>query len=201
MADKYISFAELKNNETFGLDYDIIYGRPEATFLVIAPHGGRIEPGTTELAVAIAGSTWGYYSFCGLKDNAYRDLHITSTRFDEPTALKLVASSKRTIAIHGCKDMTRNKIYLGGLDYELRQLISTALSAVGFDVSENPKFPGVSRNNICNRNYSSKGVQLELTGGLRLMLFPDFPMRSRTTPHFETFVEAMQRVLTFCSTR
>ncbi|WP_034629622.1 poly-gamma-glutamate hydrolase family protein [Desulfotruncus alcoholivorax] len=201
MADKYNSFEELKNNEVLGLDYEIICGQAESPILVLAPHGGMIEPGTTELAVAIAGRTWGYYSFCGLKDNAYQDLHITSTKFDEPIALKLVTNSKRTIAIHGCKDMIRKKIYIGGLDSELKQLIGTTLTSAGFDVSENPKFPGVSRANICNKNYQGKGVQLELTGGLRLMLFPDFPLRNRTTHCFETFVAAVQSVLHSCNTR
>ncbi|SFF99164.1 Phage-related replication protein YjqB, UPF0714/DUF867 family [Desulfotomaculum arcticum] len=199
MADKYSSFEELKSNEVLGLDYEIIYGQAESPILMLAPHGGRIEPGTTELAAAIAGGTWGYYSFCGLKDNAYRDLHITSTKFDEPIALKLVTNSKRTIAIHGCKDMTRKKIYIGGLDSELRQLIKTTLTSAGFDVSEHPKFPGIGKTNICNRNSQGKGVQLELTGGLRLMLFPDFPMRKRTTPCFITFITAMRSVLHFCS--
>ena len=199
MTDKYNSYEELSSSEVLGRDYDIIYGQAESPILLLTPHGGRIEPGTTELAVAIAGRTWGYYSFCGLKDNAYRDLHITSTKFDEPMALELVASSKRTIALHGCRDMTSRKIYIGGLDFELRELIRNTLRAAGFDVSEHPKFPGVSRANICNRNSQGKGVQLELTGGLRLVLFPNFPLRNRTTPYFKTFIAAMQKVLCFCS--
>jgi poly-gamma-glutamate hydrolase-like protein len=60
---------------------------------LVAPHGGGIEPGTSELADAIAASDLSFYTFEGLKPSGNTDLHITSTRFDEPMCLTLLASS------------------------------------------------------------------------------------------------------------
>jgi phage replication-related protein YjqB (UPF0714/DUF867 family) len=36
-------------------------------FAVIAPHGGAIEPGTTEVAEAIAGDRFSFYTLEGVK--------------------------------------------------------------------------------------------------------------------------------------
>jgi phage replication-related protein YjqB (UPF0714/DUF867 family) len=55
---------------------------------VIAPHGGGIEPGTSELATAIAGDDFSLYLFEGLKSAGNGELHITSTNFDEPISAK-----------------------------------------------------------------------------------------------------------------
>jgi phage replication-related protein YjqB (UPF0714/DUF867 family) len=67
----------------------------------VAPHGGGIEPGTSELADAIAGSDLSFYTFEGLKSSGNTDLHITSTRFDEPMCLTLLASSSVVVTLHG----------------------------------------------------------------------------------------------------
>jgi phage replication-related protein YjqB (UPF0714/DUF867 family) len=52
---------------------------------IIAPHGGKIEPGTSEIAAAIAGDDYSLYRFQGLRDRPREELHITSAKFDEPT--------------------------------------------------------------------------------------------------------------------
>jgi phage replication-related protein YjqB (UPF0714/DUF867 family) len=198
MADKYRSFQELSQKEVLGRDYKILTSNEDSPVLIIAPHGGKIEPGTTELARAVAGDEWGFYSFYGIKIlNTHRDLHITSTNFDEPIALSMVGSSTRTVAIHGCKEDS-GKIYLGGLDAELKEYIRNALAAGGFDVSEHPKFPGTSRANICNRNRLGKGVQLEVAAGLRKLMFAGFPQRKHTTRYFNEFVEAVRSGVAGC---
>lgn len=198
MADKYCSFQELSQKEVFGRDYKILTSNEGSSVLVIAPHGGKIEPGTTELARAVAGDEWGFYSFYGIKVlNAHRDLHITSTNFDEPRALVMVTASTRTVAIHGCKEYT-GKIYLGGLDAELKEYLRLALVAGGFDVSEHPRFPGTSSANICNRNRLGRGVQLEVAAGLRRLMFPGFPLLDRTTRYFHDFVRAVRSGIARC---
>jgi phage replication-related protein YjqB (UPF0714/DUF867 family) len=50
---------------------------------IIAPHGGKIEKWTSEIATALAGDDYNLYLFEGLKRAKNRDLHITSSRFDE----------------------------------------------------------------------------------------------------------------------
>lgn len=80
-----------------------IYTRQaDATVAIIAPHGGKIERGTSELARAIGGTDYRIYCFEGTKPNNNRDLHITSTNFDEPEGVKLVSACDRVVALHGC---------------------------------------------------------------------------------------------------
>ena len=55
MADQYENFEELSQNETVGVDFRILARRARAAFDIVAPHGGGIEPGTSEIADAIAG--------------------------------------------------------------------------------------------------------------------------------------------------
>ena len=90
--DRYANFKELKANEREGVDYEICKRFISSAVAIIAPHGGKIEPGTSELAEGIAGADYTYYSFKGLKNEkgANRELHITSSNFDEPIAVGLV---------------------------------------------------------------------------------------------------------------
>ena len=86
MADKYRNFAELARSERSGIDYDVLVRRARPAFAIIAPHGGGIEPGTSEIADAVAGLTHSFYTFEGLRTSGNTDLHITSTRYDERCA-------------------------------------------------------------------------------------------------------------------
>ena len=82
--DKYASFALLAEAETEGTDYRIHTAPQPSPIVIIAPHGGAIEPGTSEIAAAIARNSYSLYCFEGLKpDRPHADLHITSERFDE----------------------------------------------------------------------------------------------------------------------
>jgi phage replication-related protein YjqB (UPF0714/DUF867 family) len=55
MPDKYKSFSELNEKEKRDLDFCIRLQERIGTTAVIAPHGGGIEPGTSEIAEAVAG--------------------------------------------------------------------------------------------------------------------------------------------------
>lgn len=90
MADKYPDFDTLSRNERAGVDFRILVRRAMSAFALVAPHGGGIEPGTSEIADGIAALEWSLYAFEGLKPSGNADLHITSTRFDEPMCLELV---------------------------------------------------------------------------------------------------------------
>lgn len=168
MADVFNSFAELSRREQVGISYQLISRNMGSRVAIIAPHGGTIERGTTELAEAIAGEDWGLYSFSGIRKRGnYRNLHITSTRFDEPVGLKIVACSYITVAVHGCLE-EGDRIYIGGLDDKLKQAIATELLRKGFSVNTGTdKFLGVNPLNICNRNRSGQGVQVELATEVR----------------------------------
>jgi phage replication-related protein YjqB (UPF0714/DUF867 family) len=93
--DKYKSFAGLKAVERAGVDYCRIILPQNSEIAVIAPHGGGIEPGTSEIAKAIAGDKFSLYCFEGLKtEGNYRDLHITGTNFDDPDCVQLIGKIK-----------------------------------------------------------------------------------------------------------
>jgi len=141
--------------------------------IIIAPHGGTIEPETSLIAEAIAGSDYSYYLFEALKAGAHGDFHITSHRFDEPQALKLVASAQVAVAIHGRKDDGTETVWLGGRAEALRDAIGAALREAGFDAAPNTTLPGVHETNICNRTRTGEGVQLELPRSLRRTLAED----------------------------
>jgi phage replication-related protein YjqB (UPF0714/DUF867 family) len=170
MKDKYTSFAALAaGGEIAGTDYDItLRARPESGVLVIAPHGGSIEIGTTEFADLIAGAEYSLFAFNGLKPRGRnRDLHITSHNFDHPECVALAARHPVVLAVHGCKGDT-SQIYVGGLDDELTTLLTARLTKAGLPAhSSGHKYPGRNPLNICNRGARARGVQLEFTLDLR----------------------------------
>ena len=135
---------------------------------IVAPHGGRIEPGTSQIACAIADDLFNVYCFEGRRTRFNDYLHITSTNFDEPRALAMVGASDYVVTVHGCRDRDGH-IYLGGLDRALAEAIRRELKRFGFQVGEhsNPLLQGKSAANICNRGRRTVGVQLEISRDLR----------------------------------
>lgn len=174
MMDQYSNFAELAANERDGVDYRIRVENRGAPVAIIAPHGGRIEPGTLEIASTIAGDTLSFYAFEALRAAGKRgSLHITSARFDEPQALALLRGAQKAIAIHGrADDGDRLTVSVGGLDTALRDEIVAALTAAGFAaaVVTRGNLAGRDSANICNRGATGAGVQLELSRTLRKQL-------------------------------
>ena len=163
----YNNFKELTQNETIDADYKIsVYDRGSPA-TVVAPHGGKIEPKTSYIAGLVAGEKFNCYCFDGVKPDNNRLLHITSHKFDEPQALKLIARSQIVVTIHACTD-EKVLVYSGGRDKGLIKAISEELAAAGVvAVNHSSKYRGVNPKNICNRGASGKGVQLEISRGLR----------------------------------
>lgn len=167
--DLYGSFVDLKANEVEGKDYQRRTRRIAGSRIaVLAPHGGKIEHHTSEIAAAIAGDDHNLYLFEGAKSfGNYASLHVTSHHFDDPQCLELIAACDLVIAIHGCSG-ANEEVLIGGLDDDLITMIAQQLAADGFTVQTlGHKFPGKEPGNICNRGARSKGVQLELTAALR----------------------------------
>jgi phage replication-related protein YjqB (UPF0714/DUF867 family) len=177
MADQYSSFGELAASEKVGLDYRIHVENRGTPVGIIAPHGGRVEPGTLEIAAAIAGDTLSFYAFEALRSQGCRgSLHITSTNFDEPQALALVGGVQKAVAIHGRADNGDPRtVSVGGLDTVLRDELVATLTAAGFVAAAISQgyLAGRDPANICNRGTSSAGVQLELPRALRTRLMAD----------------------------
>ncbi|MGA9117390.1 MAG: poly-gamma-glutamate hydrolase family protein [Bacteroidota bacterium] len=195
--DRYPSFASLAECASVGVDYRILVRKRHTPIAVVAPHGGGIEPGTSELAEAIAGRTLSLYCFIGLKNARNDVLHITSTRFDEPRSQQLIASAEVVVAIHAC-GVKDSGIFVGGLHGELKAAIIEALSGGGFNaVDDNTHHGGRDPRNICNRGLAGGGVQLELSTGLRRRMFQGLSRKGRTTTTatFSEFTATMQKVL------
>jgi phage replication-related protein YjqB (UPF0714/DUF867 family) len=193
--DRYSSYAELSAHERDGHDYRIVELARRSPVVVLAPHGGGIEPMTSEVATAIAGADHSLYCFEGLSDDRpHSDLHITSDRFGEPRARRLVANAEFAVAVHGRLNREApNTTWLGGLDNGLIGLAAAELADAGFkcaaDVTE---LSGKAPANICNASRSGRGLQLELPRDLRDALRDD----ARQLQRFAVAIRAaiMQRL-------
>lgn len=186
----YQSFEELEQHEEYGKDYDILIEERDSKIAILAPHGGYIEPGTTEIARLLAGNQFSVYSFCGLEESRGHDLHITSRLFDEPRALALAAVSRHVVTIHS---MSHDEpfILIGGRAQALADSISRHLAHAGFLIAgleRDPRCAGMHEKNICNRGISGEGVQIELSTGL-LALFAERP------DILQSFLVAVRQVL------
>ena len=182
--DKYPNFAALKAAEKRDVDYRVREVRQCSNVAIIAPHGGGIEPGTSEIAEEVASTQFSYYSFEGLDGSRpHRDLHITSTSFDEPTGCALVTESDLVVAIHGRSDSgDPHTISVGGLDDLLANEICKSLKKSGFIMERgHGHLAGKSPENICNRSRIEAGVQIELPRTLR-----------------ESFLDDKERLASFC---
>ncbi|HKA66128.1 MAG TPA: poly-gamma-glutamate hydrolase family protein [Methyloceanibacter sp.] len=149
--------------------------------IVIAPHGGDIEPHTDQQAEHVASrlaakgvSLWRCKGFKG--EDAFARWHITSTDIHEASfpLLNSVISRGFTyaIAFHGFDDPEISfDILIGGAaSYSLKQEVETAIkgATTGSDItvhiaSSDEKFGGDSLKNIVNRLTASgaNGIQIE----------------------------------------
>lgn len=186
-ADLYSNFQELSAAKVEGTDYKISSRKNSSNLAIIAIHGGGIEPGTTELADSIAGSSYSYYSFQGIMSSNNSILHITSTNFDEPIAISLVQSKSRTLSIHGFSGSSK-LTYVGGLDKTMIANITNSLQNAGFAVAAAPSnLGGTSTSNIVNKNSRNAGVQIELSTALRASFFSSLTSSGRNTKTAEFY--------------
>jgi len=171
MTSLYESFKELKKREIEGQDYRIRIDLKDEHVLVMAPHGGKIEPGTAEIAEAIAGHDYAFYSFEGLKADGNSVLHIESHLFDEPRALQAVEKADIVITVHGQLDQKNAFVMIGGLNDGLCLEIKRQLEASGFQTRPPTEgLGGTDPRNICNRGRSKCGAQLEISRKVRDLL-------------------------------
>ncbi|SEI15027.1 Phage-related replication protein YjqB, UPF0714/DUF867 family [Rhizobium tibeticum] len=192
-SDRYKNFDELVGSEDESA-FRIEAEKRHSSICVLAPHGGKIEVGTSDLARAVAGDRLSYYLFEGRKPKGNRDLHVTSANFNEPQAVAVVESSDVALAMHGCEG-DDEMIYLGGRHVKLAASIAKALSNRGFSVGthKNPALQGIDRSNICNRAKLGMGVQFEITRALRVRLTDK--KGQLTGPSLKDFVDAINKGL------
>jgi phage replication-related protein YjqB (UPF0714/DUF867 family) len=170
---------------------------------VIAPHGGGIEAGTSELCLAIAGTTLpapragvpqrDYWMFEAL--TSHDDLHVTSTHCDDPAALAVCGNNLYAVSLHGFRPETgpAKQILIGGRDQRLMRNLARAFAEAGFttetgdpDLAVKVVVAGVDSPlngddpaNIVNRTRTGAGAQLEISTELRRAMFGEFDGAAR----------------------
>ena len=192
LSDTYTSFEQLKKNEP-PKNYKIESNLRKSDVLVLAVHGGYIEPGTSEIAKSLAGSNWSYYSFKGLMPSGNLKLHITSHKFNEPKALEMTKKHEICISLHGYRAQANDpNICFGGRNDELASLIHKRLQEVGLQNTDEfngcGRFYGQKETNIVNL-CELEGVQMEFSMDFRNKLTKDKTSRRR-------FNKAVQSVVT-----
>jgi phage replication-related protein YjqB (UPF0714/DUF867 family) len=187
---------------------------------IIAPHGGGIEPGTSELCLAIAGFhpatlavtpgtgiTYDYWMFEGLRAENNSQLHVTSTHCDDGVAVSLCAGSLNALALHGCSTSQAGlpdgaeAVLVGGRNATLKLHLLNEFAAAGLnpiDAADRDSLNGDEPTNITNRTLLGMGGHLELTGPLRSAMFTDNTRPKRkftTTEVFWDFAAACRNAL------
>ena len=190
---------ELENQTVEGVDWKKETRDNGTKVLIVAPHGGNIEQGTTEVTKALANKgDYDYFSFEAMRSKNNSDLHVTSTHYDDATLNQMIENRTATISIHGAAG-TEQIVYLGGPDSALRDEIEAQLKSRGFKVLVPPAYLGGQNDkNFINRQDGTTGVQLELTTALRKAFFNngDTNTKNRTnesnwTPLMQSFVDAL----------
>ncbi|MCX7822899.1 MAG: poly-gamma-glutamate hydrolase family protein [Syntrophobacterales bacterium] len=177
------------------IDFRIVWRRGILPLLIIAPHGGLIEPGTSLIADALAGNKYWFYAFEGIMPSGNMRLHVSSNLFDEDRFLEISSRVLWTLSVHGFASMDETT-FIGGRDEVGCEEIGEILREFGFDaVTTCPRgIKGTNPNNIVNRNRSRTGVQLEIGRGMRNHVIEGSEAGRR-------FIESLKQAIDFTSRR
>lgn len=186
----------------------------ETQKIIMAIHGGGIERGTSEIALAVAGyhpdtlvtsvdglGLHDFWVFEGLLPSDNRKLHVTASQYDEPIATELVQNARRCISLHGCLDsQAKGKIQLGGRDHELRDIVLEELTIAGIpaEITTDPMLDGDLIDNIANKTKIGGCVQLEMGTSYRSSLFRTntrLQRKNTTKDQFWRLVEALRKAM------
>ena len=148
-----------------GRDFRIAFGDGNiARCLLAAPHGGGIEPGTSEILRVVADmGGWAWYDFAGFLRQGNNDaLHITSTQFDEPGLLALLPLTNFVLSLHGASDARHPVAYVGGNWQRGRETITAMIdSTSALNTGFAPWTPQSTPHALCeaqNRQTSQTAV-------------------------------------------
>jgi phage replication-related protein YjqB (UPF0714/DUF867 family) len=195
----------------------------ETQTIVMAIHGGGIEPGTSEIAFAAAGyhpatliptsdgqGLHDVWLFEGLlpRSTGNSHLHVTAIHYNEPIATELVQNAHRCLSLHGCSDIQAKvserqpmgKIQIGGLDFELRQIVLEELTSaqIPAEITTDDDLKGEDPRNIGNKTQLGGCVQLEMGARYRASLFGTNTRPGRkhtTTDGFRRLIVALRKAM------
>lgn len=195
--DHYRNFSELAAANAEGKDYSIIVNDTPSRVLVMAFHGGLIEPGTTELGTLIAGDSFDFYSFSGKKNAELHedsltaaDLHLTAAHFDEPKLMGLVAAAEFCVGLHGFGGAEADFCVGGANEKERKRLVATL--AKRFPDLRScelccPPYNGVAAKNPVNKCLNG-GVQVEMSPKVRRAVLADEGFKKILSESFREFL-------------
>jgi len=175
----------LRRDLVLGRDFRVAFGDANIEkCLLVAPHGGGIEPGTSELMRSVAElGGWAWYEFAGyLRQGNKEALHISSTEFDEPTLIALLAQAGFVVAFHGASKLGKPVVYVGGR-WKLGRKVMTEVINRSFqkhgtsaidatDSTDTEQICGLHESNLTNRGRRAEGIQMEFSREARNLLFP-----------------------------
>lgn len=190
--DYYKSMTQLFNETTEGVDWKKDTRNNGSSVLIVAPHGGGIEQGSSELTKLIANQgNYDFFSFEGIRPSNNAQLHVTSTHYDDPTLSNMIENRKAIISIHGAAG-NDEIVYLGGLKSALRDEIQQQLEQRGFKVEVPPTYlGGAASKNFINTKANNMGIQIELTNALRKKLFQNGNMNSSARKNVNNWTSTM----------
>jgi phage replication-related protein YjqB (UPF0714/DUF867 family) len=173
-----------------GNGFAVLTGNLDAlqTCLIAAPHGGGIEPGTSEITRATAAlANRAFYVFEGTLESGNKKLHVDSTSFTEPHVTKLASQTDFLVTVHGQGNQDKSIIYVGGLYKSGKgifiQRLSNDLAPLGIKVvdaalsGEGEDIAGLNKSNLTNTGKGKKVFSLRF----RSELVEYFSLTSRRT--------------------
>jgi phage replication-related protein YjqB (UPF0714/DUF867 family) len=149
-----------------------------ASCLLAAPHGGKIEPVTRKIVKAVADlGPWAWYSFEGRLHSRNWQRLLTSTSYDDPRLLALLPQTMFVIAVHGM-DGSERRVEIGGKFATGRAVFTERLrmalnpwAATVWEADGTGAKGDLARGNLVNRGTTRQGVQIEISRGLRNLLW------------------------------
>ena len=194
---RFSSFRDLKREKREGVHYSIRSEDRGSGILIMAPHGGAIEPHTAELAEEVAADDFSLFAFIGeqAQHNLY-ELHIESHRYDEECAIRMAREAEFVFALHGLHDDVSEFLLPGGLLATARDDLARVWASQGLEVRPaKPGLEGEHPNNICNLGRLGRGVQVELSSALRRRFRRDLASRTAFVDDTRDVLLALEREL------
>lgn len=151
----------------------VLRRKGEGPIVLVAPHGGRIEPRTEEIAGLIA-SELGCSCCCFCSGHIRKERvgdgkndkhHVKSHLIDAPGLVNLIGGTEIAVSIHGLSWREKDAVEVGGRHPILRDLLKGALNEAGHAATDPGRIyrAGECRANIVNRCRGGRGVQLEIS--------------------------------------
>ncbi|MFF9144841.1 poly-gamma-glutamate hydrolase family protein [Streptomyces sp. NPDC014861] len=138
----------------------LLTSAPVRSTAIIAPHGGGLEAGTTELCLTLAGydraepgtepkpdtvtpgavqrDYWMFETLTASLPAPVKPLHVTSTNCDDPAALAVCGNNLYAVSLHGFKPddaPLAKRILIGGRDQRLIRNLAKAFDEHGLNAS------------------------------------------------------------------